>query len=99
TILVSDWSSDVCSSDLLDNLDRGFSFTKGVNVMGYGGTNTLSVEKQAGTIAGTGSGTEHIVATDSSREKRESLSHTTNLSQLYRSEERRVGREGEERGE
>jgi hypothetical protein len=71
------------NSTEIDNLDRGFSFTKGVNIAGYGGTNQLSVEKQAGTVGGLGSGTESIVATDASREKRESLSHTTNLSQLY----------------
>jgi hypothetical protein len=71
------------NSTEIDNIDRGFSFTKGVNIAGYGGTNTLSVEKQAGTVGGLGSGTESIVATDASREKRESLSHTTNLSQLY----------------
>lgn len=66
-----------------DYIDRGGAFQQGVSVAGYGGTTEGSAQKQVGTIATLGTQATNLVTTDSSREKRESYSHTTNLSQLY----------------
>jgi hypothetical protein len=68
----------------MDNIDRGGSFGVNVNVPGTGGGGiTSSSNKQVGTTATLGTQAVDVVSTDASREKRESFSHTTNLSQLY----------------
>lgn len=67
----------------MDNIDRGGSF--GINVstpLGGGGIST-SHQQQVGTTSTLGTTGVTLVTTDASREKRESFSHTTNLSQLY----------------
>jgi hypothetical protein len=66
-----------------DNIDRGGSFGFNVNTPYGGGGVTSSSNKQVGTTATLGTQAIDVVSTDASREKRESYSHSTNLSQLY----------------
>jgi hypothetical protein len=66
-----------------DNIDRGGSFGFNVSTPYGGGGVTSSTNKQVGTTAQLGTQAIDVISTDASREKRESYSHTTNLSQLY----------------
>ncbi len=65
------------------NIDRGGSFGITVDTPKGGGGVTASHQQEVGTRSVLGSEAATLITTDASREKRESLSHTTNLSQLY----------------
>jgi len=67
----------------MDNIDRGGSFGLSVNTPYGGGGVNASHQQEVGTRSTLGTTGVNLVTTDSSREKRESYSHTTNLSQLY----------------
>jgi hypothetical protein len=65
------------------NIDRGGSFgIQGTSPYGGGGL-TDTQNKEVGTRSTLGTQAFNLVTTDASREKRESFSHSTNLSQLY----------------
>jgi hypothetical protein len=71
----------------MDNIDRGgsFGFSGSASAMGFGlgfgGSGSSQID--VGTKGAVGSEGVNITTTDASREKRESFSHTTSLSQLY----------------
>lgn len=65
------------------NIDQGYSFSQSVQAAGYGGSTSGNIQRSFGTQGGLSSNVENLITTDASREKRESFSHTTNLSQLY----------------
>ena len=65
------------------NIDRGGSFGVSVTTPEGGGGVSGSKQQEVGTRSVLGSEAATLITTDASREKRESLSHTTNLSQLY----------------
>jgi hypothetical protein len=69
------------------NIDRGGSVSGNVTVNtpegGGGGGFTVTHNQEVGTRSNLGTQAVNLVTTDASREKRESFSHTTNLSQLY----------------
>jgi hypothetical protein len=67
----------------MDNIDKGGSFSQSVNTPYGGGSVSASHQQQVGTTSTLGTTAVSLVTTDASREKRESYSHTTNLSQLY----------------
>ena len=65
------------------NIYRGGSFGVAVQAGGYGGSVQGSTQGEWGNRARVGTEALNMTTTDASREKRESFSHTTNLSQLY----------------
>jgi hypothetical protein len=65
------------------NVDQGYSFSQSVQAAGYGGSTSGNIQRSFGTQGSLNSNVENVITTDASREKRESFSHTTNLSQLY----------------
>src|SRR6266699_1647080 len=67
----------------IDNIDRGGSFGLSLKYGNYGGSAQASSQQEVGTRSTLGTNAVNLVTTDASREKRESYSHTTNLSQLY----------------
>jgi hypothetical protein len=70
-----------------DSIDRGgsFGFSGSASAMGFGlgfgGSGSSQID--VGTKGNLGSEGVNVTTTDASREKRESFSHTTSLSQLY----------------
>src|SRR5258706_5496681 len=80
TRLISDWSSDVCSSDLHENLPA---------INGYVRSNGEAVRVVAGAASG---GASLIVRNDSGIQKPEDF-HGKRVASPQRSEERRVGKE------
>jgi hypothetical protein len=65
------------------NIDKGGSFGMNVSTPYGGGGFSESHQQEVGTKSTVGTEAVNLVTTDASREKRESYSHTTNLSQLY----------------
>jgi hypothetical protein len=65
------------------NIDKGGSFGMQVNTPYGGGGFSESHQQEVGTRGTLGTEAVNVISTDSSREKRESYSHQTNLSQLY----------------
>lgn len=65
------------------NIDRGGSFGLNVNTPYGGGGFTYSHQQDVGSTGSLSTSAVNVVTTDASREKRETYSHQTNLSQLY----------------
>ena len=65
------------------NIDNGWNFGMNFTYAGTGGGGQVGVQKQEGTISSTGYHTSNVRMADQSVERRELMSHTTQLAQMY----------------
>lgn len=65
------------------NIDNGWNFGTNFTYAGTGGGGQVGVAKQEGTISSSGYHTSNVRMADESVERRELLSHTTQLAQMY----------------
>ena len=65
------------------NIDNGWNFGMNFTYAGTGGGGQVGVAKQEGTVSSSGYQTSNVRMADESVERRELMSHTTQLAQMY----------------